>query len=40
VHEFQLNGRQARRIVLGDWDSQAWILQVDRQGFRLEPVAI
>lgn len=40
VHEFQLNGRQARRIVLGDWDSQAWVLQVDRQGFRLEPVAI
>lgn len=37
VHELELGGVQARRIVLGDWDKQGWALQVDELGFRQEP---
>ncbi|MDD0844058.1 UDP-2,3-diacylglucosamine diphosphatase [Pseudomonas sp. Gutcm_11s] len=32
VHELEVNGQPARRIVLGDWDKQGWALQVDEQG--------
>lgn len=32
VHELQVNGQPAKRIVLGDWDKQGWALQVDEQG--------
>ncbi|MDP3815000.1 UDP-2,3-diacylglucosamine diphosphatase [Pseudomonas sp.] len=39
VHALTLDGQPARRIVLGDWDRQGWALQVDTQGFRLEPFA-
>lgn len=37
VHELELGGVPARRIVLGDWDKQGWALQVDELGFRQEP---
>ncbi|WP_252272933.1 UDP-2,3-diacylglucosamine diphosphatase [Pseudomonas subflava] len=37
VHELQVNGQPARRIVLGDWDKQGWALQVDEQGFHQAP---
>lgn len=37
VHELEVNGQPARRIVLGDWDSQGWALQVDEQGFNQAP---
>ncbi|WP_332820763.1 UDP-2,3-diacylglucosamine diphosphatase [Pseudomonas sp.] len=37
VHQLQVAGQPARRIVLGDWDSQGWALQVDDQGFRQAP---
>lgn len=36
-HELELDGRSARRIVLGDWDRQGWALQVDAQGFLQAP---
>ncbi len=40
VHRLELDGQPAQRIVLGDWDRQAWALQVDREGFALAPFPI
>ncbi len=37
VHELQVDGRPARRIVLGDWDSQGWALEADDQGMQQAP---
>ncbi|MDE3735115.1 UDP-2,3-diacylglucosamine diphosphatase [Metapseudomonas resinovorans] len=37
IHELDLDGQSARRIVLGDWDRQGWALQVDEQGFLQTP---
>ncbi|MGF0336345.1 UDP-2,3-diacylglucosamine diphosphatase [Ectopseudomonas toyotomiensis] len=37
VHELDVNGQPARRIVLGDWDRQGWALQVDETGFNQAP---
>ncbi|MGJ7548924.1 UDP-2,3-diacylglucosamine diphosphatase [Pseudomonas alloputida] len=37
IHKLVVDGEQARRIVLGDWDRRGWTLQVDGQGFALEP---
>ena len=37
VHQLEVAGQPARRIVLGDWDSQGWALQVDGQDFHLAP---
>ncbi|WP_207888313.1 UDP-2,3-diacylglucosamine diphosphatase [Pseudomonas sp. 30_B] len=37
VHELELDGRPARRIVLGDWDRQGWALEADEQGLRQAP---
>ncbi|QTN45384.1 UDP-2,3-diacylglucosamine diphosphatase [Ectopseudomonas mendocina] len=37
VHELEVNGQPARRIVLGDWDRQGWALQIDEQGFNQAP---
>lgn len=37
VHELEVNGQPARRIVLGDWDGQGWALQVDAEGFNQAP---
>lgn len=37
VHELEVNGQPARRIVLGDWDRQGWALQVDADGFNQAP---
>lgn len=34
VHELEIDGRPARRIVLGDWDSQGWALEADDQGLQ------
>lgn len=34
THSLQINGQGAQRIVLGDWDSKAWVLQVDENGFK------
>jgi len=35
IHELQVAGEPARRIVLGDWDARGWALQVDAHGFDL-----
>ncbi|EGH18137.1 UDP-2,3-diacylglucosamine hydrolase, partial [Pseudomonas savastanoi pv. glycinea str. race 4] len=35
IHKLQIGDQAARRIVLGDWDRQGWVLQVDEQGFSL-----
>lgn len=37
VHRLQVDGHNAQRIVLGDWDRQGWALEVDAQGYRLAP---
>jgi len=37
VHELEVNGQAARRIVLGDWDRQGWALQIDDEGFNQAP---
>ena len=37
VHELTIDGRPARRIVLGDWDRQGWVLEADDQGLQQAP---
>lgn len=37
VHEWRFNAQHARRIVLGDWDTQGWALEIDGNGARLLP---
>ncbi|MCW2270687.1 UDP-2,3-diacylglucosamine hydrolase [compost metagenome] len=39
IHKLVVDGQPARRIVLGDWDRQGWALEVDEQGFQLQPFA-
>nr|WP_249684368.1 MULTISPECIES: UDP-2,3-diacylglucosamine diphosphatase [Pseudomonas] len=39
IHKLVVGDQPARRIVLGDWDRQGWALQVDEQGFQLQPFA-
>ncbi|WP_422422400.1 UDP-2,3-diacylglucosamine diphosphatase [Pseudomonas sp. GZD-222] len=39
IHKLMVDEQPARRIVLGDWDRQGWALQVDEQGFQLQPFA-
>ncbi|MCQ4310656.1 UDP-2,3-diacylglucosamine diphosphatase [Pseudomonas stutzeri] len=33
THSLQVDNQPAKRIVLGDWDRQGWVLQVDESGF-------
>lgn len=35
VHQFELNGQSAQRVVLGDWYQQASFVRVDEQGLTL-----
>lgn len=35
IHKLQIGEQATKRIVLGDWDRQGWVLQVDEQGFQL-----
>lgn len=37
VHELEIDGRPARRIVLGDWDRQGWALEADDRGMQQTP---
>ncbi|UZJ59218.1 UDP-2,3-diacylglucosamine diphosphatase [Pseudomonas sp. KU26590] len=39
VHDVELGETKAQRIVLGDWDREGWLLQIDEQGFHLESFA-
>ena len=36
IHEFELDGRRAKRIVLGDWYEQGSLVEWDADGPRLE----
>ena len=40
VHQLQVTGKPARRIVLGDWDKQGWALQIDGSDFVQAPFPI
>lgn len=40
VHQLEVNGQPAQRIVLGDWDQQGWALQVDANGYQQAPFAL
>ena len=40
VHDFDLDGQPARRIVLGDWYEQGSLLRCDKEGCRLETLPI
>lgn len=40
VHQLQVAGQPAQRIVLGDWDSQGWALQVDGKNWQLTPFSL
>jgi len=35
VHDFSLNGEDAKRIVLGDWHQSGWVLRCDKTGNNL-----
>ncbi len=35
VHEFKIDGQDAKRIVLGDWIQEDSVLVSDKDGFRL-----
>ena len=37
MHELEVNGQPARRIVLGDWDRQGWALQIDGADWQQAP---
>jgi len=39
-HLFNLDGRPARRMVLGDWYEQGSVLRVDAQGWQLESLPL
>jgi UDP-2,3-diacylglucosamine hydrolase len=39
-HVFTLDGRPARRMVLGDWYEQGSVLSVDTQGWVLESLPL
>jgi UDP-2,3-diacylglucosamine hydrolase len=40
VHDFQLDGTPAQRIVLGDWYEQGSVLRVDADGVELRGLAV
>jgi len=40
VHDFQLGGAPAQRIVLGDWYEQGSVLRVDADGVELRGLAV
>lgn len=39
LHDLQVNERECKRIVLGDWYEQGSVLRVDASGFRLESLS-
>lgn len=40
VHDLEIDGQAAKRIVLGDWDKSGWALEADEDGYRLESFAL
>ena len=39
IHKFELDGKQAQRIVLGDWYEQGSVLRLDNNTFSLETIS-
>lgn len=40
IHELQIAGKPAQRIVLGDWDAKGWVLEATTEGFNLTSFSI
>lgn len=40
IHPLQVNGESAQRIVLGDWDKQGWVLEVDADGYHQQAFSL
>ena len=40
VHDLEVDGKPARRIVLGDWDKLGWYVEVDGREFNLRSFEI
>jgi len=40
VHQLEVNGKTAERVVLGDWHSVGWKLTFDEAGYKLENFAL
>lgn len=40
IHDFELDGQPARRIVLGDWYDQGCVLVCDKSGCQLERLSL
>jgi len=40
IHEFELDGRPARRVVLGDWYEQGSLLRCNQSGCRLQSLPV
>ena len=37
IHDLEVGGAPARRIVLGDWDARGWCLEYEPEGYELAP---
>ena len=40
VHDLEIGGEAGKRIVLGDWDSRGWYLEITPEGFALRDFAM
>ncbi|WP_185906606.1 UDP-2,3-diacylglucosamine diphosphatase [Teredinibacter haidensis] len=40
VHDIDVNGNKAQRLVLGDWGENAWFIKADSEGLTLHHFAI
>jgi len=36
VHQLEVNGKAAERVVLGDWHSAGWVLSFSEDGYKLQ----
>lgn len=36
IHPLEIDGQTVQRIVLGDWDNDGWVLEVNDEGYRLD----
>jgi len=40
IHDISLNDQAGKRIVLGDWDTRGWYLELDTNGYALKDFTI
>lgn len=40
IHEVELASGAGKRIVLGDWDRQGWVLTCDESGLKMDAFCI